>query len=610
MIFKKHLSVLLVFLFSICICAFNDADENKTAKNIFVLYKTQVNDFSLSLVKFKQALASKNQQQIQQAFINARASYKKIECFTEYYFPVFAKQINGPPIPLADDLDLEVAGPEPKGLQVIEPLLFPKYPLNNQKEVALLIQGLQTAVKELSLAETGTAITDETIFDALIEEMYRLTATGLTGYDCPVVLSSIPETASALTSITKTIVSYKSYFDLTSKTSFDSAIVLIKNAEIYCNQHKRFNSFDRSFFIRHYLNPLTILICNVKIKYGFKSNPSPNYYAAINKTGSLFAADAFSTSPFTDDRKVTEERIAFGRKLFYEKRLSSDNSRSCADCHNPSKGFTDGLPKSIELNGHTALTRNAPTLWNVGYQRNLFMDGRGLNLEHQVILVLSNQKEMNESAQEAALKIISMPLYKAEYDKIYPDATESEAAINIANAIACYERTLISFNSRFDKYMRGDTLQLTKREVNGFNIFAGKARCATCHFIPLFNGSKPPRFYYQETEVIGVPLTTDTINTVIDSDEGRFLFTKLPFQKFSFKTPTLRNIAITGPYMHNGVYQTLEEIMDFYEKGGGKGLKIDPPNETLPFDKLKLTVSETKDVVEFMKALTDTSSIN
>lgn len=608
--FKKQIFVFSTFLFSICFCAFNDTDENITAKKVFVLYKTQVNDFSLSLIKFKQSLASKNQQQIQKAFLNARLSYKKIECFTEYYFPVFSKQINGPPIPLADDLDLEVAGPEPKGLQVIEPLLFPKYNLNNQKQVAQLIQSLQIATKELSLAESGTAITDETMFDALIEELYRITATGLTGYDCPVVLSSIPETAAALTSITKTILSYKNYFNTTSKTSFDSANFLLKDATVYCNQHRKFNSFDRSFFIRHYLNPITTLVCNVKLKYGFSSNPSPNFYASIKKNSTLFAVDAFSTQPFTDDKKVTADRIAFGRKLFYEKQLSSDNTRSCADCHNPAKGFTDGLPLSIELNGHTALTRNAPTLWNVGYQRNLFMDGRGLNLEHQVILVLSNQKEMNVSAQTAALKIISMPNYKAEYEKIYPDATESEAAINIANAIACYERTLISFNSRFDKYMRGDTLQLTKSEINGFNIFTGKARCATCHFIPLFNGSKPPRYYYQETEVIGVPATIDTINPMLDSDEGRFLFTKLAFQKFSFKTPTLRNIALTGPYMHNGVYQTLEEVMNFYEEGGGKGLKIDPPNETLPFDKLKLTATETKDVIEFMKALTDTSSIN
>jgi cytochrome c peroxidase len=149
---------------------------------------------------------------------------------------------------------------------------------------------------------------------------------------------------------------------------------------------------------------------------------------------------------------------------------------------------------------------------------------------------------------------------------------------------------------------------MTKNEINGFNLFMGKAKCGTCHFMPLFSGAKPPRYYYMESEVIGVPSTVKKINAKLDADSGRYLSTRYPIHQFSFKTSTLRNIALTAPYMHNGVFKTLEEVVDFYNEGGGKGLHIAPPNQSLPFDKLNLTPQEKKDIISFMKTLTDTSN--
>ena len=133
----------------------------------------------------------------------------------------------------------------------------------------------------------------------------------------------------------------------------------------------------------------------------------------------------------------------------------------------------------------------------------------------------------------------------------------------------------------------------------------GKAKCATCHHPPLFNGLLPPEFEETESEVLGVPETTDTLNAKLDSDLGKYLFTRSAIHKYSFKTPTIRNIELTAPYMHNGVFKTLEEVMDFYNKGGGKGLKIAPGNQTLPFDKLNLSKKEQTDIINFMKSLTD-----
>jgi len=194
------------------------------------------------------------------------------------------------------------------------------------------------------------------------------------------------------------------------------------------------------------------------------------------------------------------------------------------------------------------------------------------------------------------------------YEKAYSNAKPEKTAQNICNAIASYERTLIALNSRFDQYMNGKAV-LNNDELKGFNLFMGKARCGSCHFMPLFSGAKPPRYYYIESEVLGVPVNTNKKHAKLDNDSGRYLITGSPVHIFSFKTPSLRNAAVTAPYMHNGVFNTLEEVVDFYNNGGGKGLHIAPPNQSLAFDKLNLSKEEKKDIVLFIKTLTDTSGI-
>jgi cytochrome c peroxidase len=192
--------------------------------------------------------------------------------------------------------------------------------------------------------------------------------------------------------------------------------------------------------------------------------------------------------------------------------------------------------------------------------------------------------------------------YKKKLTSLYK---ENKIGLNIRHAIASYIRTLNTFNSKFDKNIRGEENTLTEQEKRGFNLFAGKALCATCHFAPIFNGTVPPNFNDTELEFIGVPATTDTINAKISSDLGRYNLFKTAERKHFFKTPTIRNISKTAPYMHNGVYATLEEVLDFYNKGGGVGLGIDPKYQTLPFDNLNLSKEEITAIIDFMKTLTD-----
>jgi cytochrome c peroxidase len=194
--------------------------------------------------------------------------------------------------------------------------------------------------------------------------------------------------------------------------------------------------------------------------------------------------------------------------------------------------------------------------------------------------------------------------YKHLFKKAFPKAPRAVNDYNLRNAIGSYIRSLTSLNSSFDQHIRGNTNKLTASEVNGFNLFMGKAKCATCHFMPLFNGTVPPDFRTIETEVIGVPALAGKKG--IDSDKGKYELRKLPLYKYAFRTPTVRNIALTAPYMHNGVFKTLEQVVDFYNKGGGLSAGADLPNLTLPFDKLNLTLAEEKDVVAFLKTLTDT----
>lgn len=175
----------------------------------------------------------------------------------------------------------------------------------------------------------------------------------------------------------------------------------------------------------------------------------------------------------------------------------------------------------------------------------------------------------------------------------------------IRHAIASYIRSLAPFSSRFDRNIRGEEQSLAASEIRGFNLFTGKAKCATCHFAPLFNGTVPPDFSETELELLGVPHAKDTALAQVDPDPGRYNLFETEVRRHFFKTPTLRNIALTAPYMHNGVYDTLEEVMDFYNRGGGAGIGIALEHQTLPPDKLQLSPEEIQDLIAFMHTLTD-----
>jgi cytochrome c peroxidase len=168
-------------------------------------------------------------------------------------------------------------------------------------------------------------------------------------------------------------------------------------------------------------------------------------------------------------------------------------------------------------------------------------------------------------------------------------------------------RSLVTLNSPFDRAVRGDSAALSGAARRGFTVFMGKARCGTCHFAPLFNGTEPPAYVTTDPEIIGVPERPVLRHAQLDPDPGREAIDRVPSHRFAFKVPTVRNAAVTGPYMHNGAYRTLQEIVAFYDAGGGAGIGLDLPYQTLFDHPLKLTPGERADLIAFLRSLTDTS---
>ena len=220
--------------------------------------------------------------------------------------------------------------------------------------------------------------------------------------------------------------------------------------------------------------------------------------------------------------------------------------------------------------------------------------------------MFTNEREFNTAVHQFSTEILKdstyAPLFKQAFGGI------SKRNKDVIKAISSYISTLKGFDSKFDKNIRGDENTFTKEETLGFNLFMGKALCATCHFMPLTNGTVPPFFKETEKEVIGVPETA--ANEQLDDDLGFYWKYQEEQHRGMFKTPSIRNVALTAPYMHNGVYSSLEDVIDFYNKGGGGGLGFDLEHQTLPFEELSLSDAEQKALVAFMKTLTDDSMLN
>jgi cytochrome c peroxidase len=330
-----------------------------------------------------------------------------------------------------------------------------------------------------------------------------------------------------------------------------------------------------------------------------------------SKSQSIFAADFLNPYFFTRLTKEedSKELHDLGKSLFYDPVLSNDNGMSCASCHNPDKGFTDAQPKSLSsVQGKTVL-RNAPTLLNAVYADRYFYDLRAYTLEQQAEHVIFNPSEFNTAYSSILKKLNNNPEYAKKFKSVFGSGDINRE--NFSKALASYVLSLSSFNSEFDKYVRGEDTKMSDEAKRGFNLFMGKAACATCHFAPTFAGLVPPFYNENESEILGVMQNPKDPSSKIDEDSGRLTngigIEQAWIYEKSFKTSTVRNAGITAPYFHNGAYTTLEEVIEFYNLGGGEGMGRTVKNQTLAPDVLNLTPAEQKDLIAFIKTLTDDS---
>ncbi|MFY9571351.1 MAG: parallel beta-helix domain-containing protein [Blastocatellia bacterium] len=302
-----------------------------------------------------------------------------------------------------------------------------------------------------------------------------------------------------------------------------------------------------------------------------------------------------------------DARVQLGRLLFFDPILSGANDISCATCHHPDLGFTDGRALSMGKGGHgvgaeraggSVVHRGAPTLWNAAYNHKQFWDGRAEDLEEQAKGPITSDIEMNENPDTLVRELKEIPEYARRFDQAFAGENGSATTLdNVLKAIASFERTLTANNSPFDRFVRGELEALTPAQRRGFNLFrSGRTRCFECHGLPTFAN--------RDFKIIGVPDDDPS-----HPDFGRFEVTKGEGNKYAFKVPTLRNVVLNAPYMHNGKFKTLDEVLDFYAAGGGPGVGFKDAKVDDKIHSYTITPEEKQDLIAFLCSLTDESNL-
>ncbi|MBW1296005.1 cytochrome-c peroxidase [Aquimarina litoralis] len=530
-------------------------------------------------------------------FLESRKWYKRTEPMLMAYDYENYLSMNAPnllKIEMEDYQDIKKS--KPKSYQVLEELLYAEEVLD-KKELFKVVQYLQVRIPYIRKNHIIIKQRDRHHLKMLRDAIVNIAAKGITGFDSPMLANSLNEAIYNYETIREILAIYKEAF--ASKELYQS---WVKEIDTTISELKsgNFDTFDRYTFIKNRTNKQLELINSTSKDWNITLNTS----RSLNPLSTnFFDKDFFNIAQFSTPRspEITDERVALGKMLFNDESLSNTGNISCATCHHKDKAFTDGLKKAKGIN-NIELQRNTPTLSYAVFQRTFFYDGRAASLEDQIVKVVNNQNEFHLDLNTIEQRIQSNPDYVQQFDALYDGNISNR---NARHAIATYIRSLSPFDSKFDRNMQGHENTLTDEEVLGFNLFMGKAACATCHFPPAFNGTVPPKYLETEFENLGVPKNASFEHPILDDDPGQYYPYEVEEKRSFFKTSTVRNAELTAPYMHNGVYNSLEEVIKFYNVGGGQGMGLNVPYQTLPADSLNLTDNESKAIIAFIKTLND-----
>lgn len=320
----------------------------------------------------------------------------------------------------------------------------------------------------------------------------------------------------------------------------------------------------------------------------------------------------YEAFPIPSDNLPSPERLELGRLLFFDPVLSANHKVACATCHQPQLALADGLPVGAALADPSGgdLPRGSPTIFNIRFQHSLFWDGRARSAEDLALQPIQNPKEMGNTLDGALAALSAVAEYRERFARAYGSLDASA----LQRAIGGFIASVTANDTPVDRYLAGDSAALSAEAIAGFNLYFGKARCSRCHYLPLFAGTEGPSFDQTEFRVTGVP-ERGVYPPRLTPDLGRAAVAGVaaaPGTLHAFKAPTLRNIAHTAPYMHNGALATLEQVVDFYDKGAGPGQGYAVPNldPVMSQGPIGLSAPEKSALLLFLReGLTDLSSL-
>lgn len=580
-------------------------------------YTGAVNNFQKQQIQLfdqisSSPLASESEKgEINAAIARARQKLKAIDFWLRYFEPIAYKKVNGPlPVEWENEVFEKYERPykrDGSGLTLAELYLEEEH--FSKDSLARLVQLSIEAVKVFHEDSITSQLKTHHHF-FLCNRLYLLNLAAIytTAFECPETGNVIPELRAMLADVKELYLNYNKTFTTYPVTSeyftlYDKAIMFA------VSQPSDFTQFDHYTFIKDYINPLFAINQKMIQQYNVKTI-SFNDYTLNNAAASIFDKSLYTPQntkgiySLVNNPKTLTEIRAVGKMLFYDPILSGNNMRSCASCHKPKEFFTDTTAAtSLDFNRSERLPRNTPSLINVVFNHLLMLDGKHISLQNQGKDVITNPKEMSSTEKEVIEKVMSCKEYKSAFKKFLKlTPEENKITLNhIVSAITFYYRDFSDYYSPFDETMNSNK-PLSAEAIRGFNLFMSKAQCGTCHFVPQFNGVHPP-YIGSEFEVLGTP--ADAKFSKLSDDKGRHGINPAFETMNAFRTGTVRNAAHTAPYMHNGVFRTLEEVIDFYDAGGGVGRRFDIANQTLSSDSLKLTPTEKKELISFIRSLNE-----
>jgi cytochrome c peroxidase len=540
-----------------------------------------------------------------------RIQLKGVDFWLRYLEPLAYKKINGPlPIEWETEVFEKFEAPykrEAAGLTLA--YLYLEQPNIDKAELQRLIQESINATNTYLVDSISSQLNNPNHF-YLCNRLYLLNLAAIytTGFECPDTDQVIPELLAMLKDVNDAYAAYNKSFP-EKMLSVEYLNLYNKTIEFVQQQPKAMHDFNHFVFIQQYVNPLFSMNQRM-IRSHNVSSKSLVDYSLNKKATSIFDKDVYyaqnSKGIFSrvTDSTVLREINDLGKLLFYDPILSGNNLRSCASCHVPTQYFTDTINRtSLQFNRTDRLIRNTPSLINVQHNHLLMLDGMHISMQHQATAVITNPLEMGSSAQDMLEKVLSCKEYQLKFSKLLPYTPQEKKITidHIVSAITLYYNKFSNAYAPFDEAMN-EKKTIDPLVQEGFNLFMSKAQCATCHFVPQFNGVKPP-YVNSEFEVIGIP--ADKFFTTVSMDSGRAMVYYSDEMIQAFRTSTLRNAAYTKPYMHNGVFDNLVEVIEFYNNGGGLGSGLQVPNQTLSSDSLHLTMEEIMKIELFIQSLNE-----